>query len=39
VYGQGRAASGWRAAVLALGVMGVIQVYRLILFFTTVLAL
>lgn len=39
VYGQGRMASGWKAAVLALGVMVVIQMYRLLLFFTTVAAL
>lgn len=38
VYGQGRWASAWKAALLAVGVMVVIQVYRLILFFTTVSA-
>lgn len=39
IYGQGRLSSGWRAAVLAVGIMAVIQAYRFLLFFTTVLAL
>lgn len=39
VYGQGRLASGWKAAVAVVGVMVAVQVYRLLLFFTTVWAL
>lgn len=38
-YGQGRGAAGCKAILLAMGVMVVIQVYRFLLFFTTILAL
>ena len=35
VYGQGRIATAWKCLVLAGSVLGIIQLYRFILFFTT----